>query len=244
VVPKSSGLRIETADYIDQQRLREKYAGAPGVDTNKIEPVDYVLHSRSLAETIPYRHHYDYIVASHVIEHMPDLLGFLLDCQLLMKPAGVLALAVPDKRACFDFLSPVSTTGQILEAHSRSDRRPRGASAFDHHANSVSMQGAIAWALGMRGPLVLEGSLKAAYAVFSVVLATDRYSDVHVWRFVPSSARLILSDLRQLDLIALNRRPFSPRQTSSSSSSYLRPRQQLYPIVLRLLSRRWKNRQS
>jgi hypothetical protein len=161
-----------------------------------------------ISQAVPRRAHYDYIIASHVIEHVPDLLGFLLDCQMLMKPAGVLALAIPDKRACFDFLSPISTTGQVLQAHSRNARRPDGGAVFDHVANFASMQGEIAWPLGTTGPLSLRSSLSSAYESFSTALASHAYVDVHVWRFVPSSFRLILGDLRCLGLSMLNEKAF------------------------------------
>ncbi len=77
IVSKASGLRIETADYMDEFQLRQKYRDAPGVDITRIEHVDHVLGAAPLLEVIPHRQHYNYVIASHVIEHVPDFAGFL-----------------------------------------------------------------------------------------------------------------------------------------------------------------------
>jgi SAM-dependent methyltransferase len=208
VVPKSSGLRIETADYLDQSQLREKYRTAPGVDVSRIESVDHVLGEGGLAATIPHRERYDYIIASHVIEHVPDLVRFLKDCQSLLKPAGVLALAVPDKRATFDFFSPVSSTGQVLQAHARRDARPLGGTVFDHVANLALVQDRMAWELGSRGLVSVEGDVAKAYDLCSAVNSSSTYVDVHVWRFVPSSFRLIIGDLLEIGLVRFREKAF------------------------------------
>jgi SAM-dependent methyltransferase len=208
VVPKASGLAVETVDYLDADALREKYRGGVGIDIRRIEPVDHVLGPRTITEAIPHRHRYDYIIASHVIEHMPDMLGFLRDCQALLKPDGVLALAVPDKRACFDFLLPISTTGQILQAHERGDRHPGAGAVFDHTAYRANLNGDIAWRLGSSGVLTMPNDFQGAHDLFDKVNRTTEHVDVHIWRFVPSSFRQIIGDLLALGLIGLKEKAF------------------------------------
>ncbi|MBN8994959.1 MAG: methyltransferase domain-containing protein [Rhizobiales bacterium] len=194
IVPKSAGFRVETADHANAEQLREKYRGAPGVDIGRIEEVDHILDGRPLVEVFePGR--YDYVIASHVIEHLPDLAGFLESCHALLKPTGVLALAVPDKRACFDFYQPVSTAGQVIDAHLRKATRPSPGAVFDNAAYRASSEGRIAWPLGSRDPVQLDGDTTWAVHGLRQAVESDRYIDVHVWRFVPSSFRLMLADL-------------------------------------------------
>jgi SAM-dependent methyltransferase len=77
---------------------------------------------------------FDAIIASHVIEHLVDPIGFFNSAWRLLKEDRRVALAVPDKRLCFDCLRPVSTTGQLI-ATWRSKRRLHSlASVFDHSA--------------------------------------------------------------------------------------------------------------
>lgn len=39
-------------------------------------------------------------------EHEPDLIRFMNECDAVMEPDGILTLAVPDKRFCFDRFRP------------------------------------------------------------------------------------------------------------------------------------------
>lgn len=208
LLPKSEGYRVETVDYADAESLRKKYAGA-NVDTGRIESVDHLLtQGGSLADLLGKTRHFDYIVALHVIEHMPDLLGFLKSCETLLKNDGVLLLAVPDKRRCFDLFQPLTTTGAVLQAHLERRTRPAPGAVFDDRAYNVVRNGSIGWSADDDGPLSFFSDLGAAYRSFREAAGSDRYIDVHVWRFVPSSFRLILRDLREIREIGLCEKAF------------------------------------
>ena len=90
VTPKLAGWNVEILDHLNAADLRKKYA-AWGVDGSKIEDVDYVISDNSIFGAINKASHFDFIIASHVIEHMTDMLRFLTDCQRLLKPDGVLS---------------------------------------------------------------------------------------------------------------------------------------------------------
>jgi SAM-dependent methyltransferase len=122
LLPKSQGYRVETIDHADANHLREKYR-ALGQDVGRIEEVDYVSGGGSIFETIGKPGRYDYIVASHVIEHIPDILGFLQDCERLLKPNGHVSLAVPEER--FSIISPTApTAADRSRGRSRAKRNP------------------------------------------------------------------------------------------------------------------------
>jgi hypothetical protein len=142
-------------------------------------------------------------VASHVIEHVPDLLGFLKDCEQLLKPEGRLSLAVPDKRCCFDIFQALTTTGQVLQAHYDRACRPSPAILFDFVANFARRGERDAWTVHETSEPRLLNSLESAKALFDHGRSTDQYFDAHVWRFVPSSFRMIASDLYLLGEISL-----------------------------------------
>lgn len=204
LVPKAQGFPVETVDYTDADGLRAKYRTTPNVDVAAIEAVDHVLDgSKSLAEAINRPGSFAYIVASHVIEHTPDMLEFLKSCQTLLAPDGVLLLAVPDKRHCFDVLQPLTSTGMVLQAHVDHRTRPTPGAIFDDVAYNAVRSGAIGWGPSDGGPLSFFAPLDAAARAFRTARQTADYCDVHVWRYVPSSFRLILRDLQEIGEIEL-----------------------------------------
>jgi SAM-dependent methyltransferase len=209
LLPKAEGFSVETADYTDADGLRAKYLGNPHVDATRIEVVDHVLaEERTLAETVGRTGTYDYIVASHVIEHTPDMLGFLKSCESLLVPGGVLLLAVPDKRHCFDVLQPLTSTGAVLQAHLDRRTRPAPGAVFDDVAYNAVRGDAIGWAPGDTRPLRFFASLDMAAEIYESARRLPDYRDVHVWRFVPSSFRLIARDLHAIGEIRLREKWF------------------------------------
>jgi hypothetical protein len=208
LLPKASGYRIETLDHASQEDLRRKYAGAPGVDLERIGPVDYVSTGGSVLQTIGKPGRYRYIIASHVIEHTPDLLGFVRDCEALLEPEGVLALAVPDKRFAFDVLRPLSSTGEVLQAHADKRTRHSAGRLFDEVAYNALRGGALAWGPDNGEALAFFRPLSDAKAMFDDALVSDVYHDIHAWQFTPSSFRLLANDLHQIGATALRESSF------------------------------------
>jgi Methyltransferase domain len=194
LMPKAAGFDVEIFDYLDASALRSKYAAA-GVDVSAVEEVDYIADGRPMTEVIGDRQRYEWIVASHVIEHVPGLLAFLVDCEALLKPGGSLVLAVPDKRCIFDILRPVSTVGQVLQAHVDGRKRPWPGAIFDDVAYARKRTDRTGWGLGDQEPLEEVRPVEVARQVFQDACASDHYVDVHCWVFVPSSFRLIISTL-------------------------------------------------
>ena len=203
LMPKREGFDVEILDYLSADDLREKYAEA-GQDVSAIEDVDYISDGRSIVDVVGQRHRYDWIVASHVIEHVPDLVSFLLDCHALLKPSGVLVLAIPDKRCCFDILRPVSTIGQVLQAYADRRARPLPGIIFDDVAYGRKRDGSIGWLLAAEGKLEQVRNIEDAWNMYRAALQTSDYIDVHCWIFVPSSFRLIVSALNGLGVTAMH----------------------------------------
>ncbi len=211
LLPKREGYQVETLDHQDAASLREKYKYA-GVDLALIEEVDHVSDGGSILALVGKPGHFDYIVASHVIEHTTDLLGFMKDCQALLKPSGRLVLAVPDKRCSFDCLRPCASTGQILQAHLEQRTRHSPGQVFDEIAYNCTRAGAIAWGPQAQGELALFRPLEDAKDFLQRYLQSSDYVDIHGWQFTPSSFRLIVNDLAQIGAMQLREQAFHEGQ--------------------------------
>lgn len=114
--PKKAGYDVDIIDHLTREELVNKYRHH-GVDIDAIEEVDYVWRGEKYAWLTGKTKHYDWIIASHVIEHTPDLIGFLKECDSILKDDGVVSLAIPDKRFCFDHFRPITGVSKVIDHH-------------------------------------------------------------------------------------------------------------------------------
>jgi len=206
ILAKRDGFDVQIVDYLDTEALREKYNSDdhPGVDPSAIEEVDFVSHGESLSELIGDEGVYDWVVASHVIEHIPDLVMFLQDVERILRPDGRLALLVPDKRFTFDYYGELSTTGQVLDAHLERRTGPTAGQAFDYFARAASLAGTIAWSAATEGVPEIVHPHDAARDGYERARSGDDFGgELHCWRFTPASFRLVIDDLADLGLSML-----------------------------------------
>lgn len=210
IAPRHMGYHVDILDHASTAELRAKYAHEPNVDVSLIEDVDFVWSGKSLSDTVGATAKYDYVVASHVIEHTPDILGFLIQCSALLKPEGRLVLAVPDMRRCFDAFRPLSSLGAVLQAHAEGRTRHSAATACDHVAYMAAMDSRGSWGKGEKGKLETIHTLDFAERIFDRSLQNPDYHDFHAWVFTPSSFRLLTRDLALLGKIDLREIAFMP----------------------------------
>jgi hypothetical protein len=202
IAPKAGGWKTTTVDHASRDDLVKKYAGQPGVDVSRIEHVDCIWTAGSLADAIPRPLHgtFDAFIASHVIEHSTDLIGFLDAAESLLSPNGTVILAVPDKRYCFDYFRPATTTSEVLHANATGRSRHTRRIAFDHTAYVVNNDGNGAWGQHPIGRIEFYHTLEEAGQVFAAVNEDPSapYRDFHAWQFTPASFELLLLELARL----------------------------------------------
>jgi len=202
IAPKADGFNVQILDHLDQTGLKEKYL-LHNVNTEKIEEVDYVWSGEPLEELIGKNGGFDWIIASHVIEHIPDLIRFFQQCEKILKPDGKLSLVIPDKRYCFDCFQAPTMTGEFLDAYIQKRIRPSPGKIFDHFSNAASCSNMIAWNNATVGKYDLLHTLDQSKELFERSINSNEYIDVHLWRFVPESFRLVIEDLNALKLMNL-----------------------------------------
>ena len=194
--------RVQYADVFDAGHLREFYESHQQVITEDIPEIDFVLLQdgavRRLAEATAANAPYDWIIASHVIEHVPDLIDWLAQVAEITIDDGTLILAVPDRRFTFDLHRPFTSVGQILQAHELGDDRPSTRAVFDHFRSHVTVPAPHLWAGGT--PPTYEAR---TYGLDHVLRQVERrrsgeYVDAHVWTFTPDTFLAQMSELRRL----------------------------------------------
>ena len=92
------------------EHFQEFYPGRTFVD------VDFVARTRSLSEVLG-DNKFDYFIANHVIEHIPDFIGFFKSVYESLNDGGKFFLAVPDRRFTFDYDRPETSAGHLIVDH-------------------------------------------------------------------------------------------------------------------------------
>jgi SAM-dependent methyltransferase len=203
LINKSDG-RVLYVDHTGTEELRAKYSIIAGFDVTRILPVDIALHGRKLSEALDGQK-LDYIIAGHVLEHVPDLVGWFADMHDCLSPQGELRVVVPDCRFSFDLLREESRISDILNNWLIRAKRPGTREVIDFQLN---------YAPKSDGWGIYEGRAKASDASpkhdFATVIAhaeqirdTDHYRDVHCWAFKPAGFARIMARLARYGLVNL-----------------------------------------
>ncbi|CAO4186057.1 Methyltransferase type 12 [Methylorubrum aminovorans] len=192
------------ADHLPTDALRRQYQGHPTLGpagTDGIHPVDIVLGEGGLAEALGPRGPVDYIVASHVVEHVPNPIGWLREAGAALREGGVFCLIVPDKRFTFDHFRTPTTAGALVAAHLAGLRKPPLATVYEHFARASPVDAGAVWR-GRPVPLrPISGGPAEALSIAAGLAETGASVDVHCAVFTPCSFAEILAELIGLDLL-------------------------------------------
>ncbi|MHC2107075.1 class I SAM-dependent methyltransferase [Methylobacterium sp. CM6246] len=182
---------IKYVDYTDTDGLRRQHETLPNRVAGIVN-VDYVWRgSGSLAEVVGEKDAFDYVIASHVIEHVPNTLGWFRGICSVMKPDGVFNLAIPDKRYTFDLKCPLSTLAELIEADMLNYQIPSVRQMFEHTFNIARIEPGAIW----REDVNVDGLEKynSEYAIYlahaqaAQIINDGAYIDSHCWFYTPAS---------------------------------------------------------
>lgn len=108
-LPLPPAARVRYVDRMPVKELRRHYpemADKPLVD---IDVIDDGGKLTTIGEDSV-----DFVVANHLLEHMADPIGAILNMLRVVKPGGVLFITVPDKRYTFDKDKPVTSVEHMI----------------------------------------------------------------------------------------------------------------------------------
>jgi SAM-dependent methyltransferase len=200
--------------YVDYDSTEVVKANRPAkIDPEQIVDVDIVWGERPLAEAVGAP--LDYIVASHVIEHVPDLVAWFAELHAALKVGGVLTLAIPDRRFTFDVSRRESLVEEVLEAHLERRTRPSPKQIIECASRCRPVDTAEAWRTDVRGQVDLfDERLPSAFALASRLQEdADRYTDTHCWVFTPASFVTLARALHHLGLFPFEMSSLTPTAT-------------------------------
>jgi len=192
---------VRYVDVQDQAGLRLYYADHPGIPLESIPEIDYTLikadgRTVSLVEACRSGAPFDWVVASHVVEHIPDLIGWLAELAELVVDGGSMVLVVPDRRFTFDVHRPPTTVGQVLEAHHEGALRPGIRAVYDHYSSAVDYDVSDLWN-GVLPTFANRCHPSGDVREWLSKAVAGEYVDSHVWLFTPDSFVEQMRELRE-----------------------------------------------
>ncbi len=110
-----------TCQYADF-RSHEEMSRLWNININDVTPVDYILKRNAEVSDQIKNQKFDYAILCHVIEHVPNPIGYINDIHKILNPGGIIMITCPDKRATFDS-TRISTSIEhlLMDYYNKSD---------------------------------------------------------------------------------------------------------------------------
>lgn len=110
------GAHVRYVDHLTEADLRAHYPELAGLPLTPVSVIGSAEDLSAFADSS-----LDFVIANHLLEHLEYPLRGLLEFQRVLKPGGLLYLALPDKRVTFDRDRELTTTDHLMGEHLRSD---------------------------------------------------------------------------------------------------------------------------
>ena len=194
---KSEG-EVYFADYFSSEESREHISKSSARIPDNVVGVDFVLRGKSLAEAVGERK-FDFVVANHVIEHVPDIIAWLKEIARVTTDKAHLFLAVPDRRFTFDYFRYPNDAVEMVRAHEERRQMPDAYSIARQLYYFTNLRAPDAWARKLPQTLVPRVDFRTAIKMGHK--KATQYTDVHSWVFTDDSFQQAIGDLNGANYI-------------------------------------------
>jgi SAM-dependent methyltransferase len=219
-ISKSEG-RVLYLDHASTDDLRAKYLTNQSLAplANQIVDVDIVqTPGTRLVDAIGAEPPFDYVIASHIIEHVPDVIEWLAEIERVLSPGGVVSLVIPDKRYTFDVNRTLTVIADLVDAHLRRAQVPTFRQMYDFFAGVTTIDGSVDTAALWAGTVSYDGVVRSdvddvdvnAYGICADQQDKHEYVDVHAHVFTPDSFLDLYRRLVRMQLVGYEIAAFTP----------------------------------
>lgn len=197
---RSEEWNVRYLDHLSADELRVKYKDHTNIVQEEILHVDYVVGGAGLKVAVG-DDRFAAVVASHVIEHVPNPISWLNEIHDICVDGGIAVFAAPDRLRCFDALRRPTVPADWLGAWLSNTNKPTMTNVIDAWLNECNWNRSLDWE-GEVDELNLKHNRQPLLALqmAAEVAHSDDYTDVHCWGFQPDELFYIFHVLSVLDL--------------------------------------------
>ena len=187
---------VKYLDYASKEELNEKNSANPRYALDKLVDVDFVGLG-SVDQT------FELAVANHVIEHVPDIIGWINDIADILTKDGRLFLSIPDKRYTFDIARRETNFIDLMRMDRNKVEKPDFYQILDHLYFHKKVNAKEAWAGGIDDKLKTMRFSPQAAVEAATKAANSSYASVHCHVFTRDSFEETYNILVELGLVTL-----------------------------------------
>lgn len=203
IVSKKEIADVKYIDYQSTEALRESNKDNPQVKIEDIVDLDYIwTPGKSLKDVIGDMY-FDKIVASQVVEHVPNTIGWLRELFNVVRGGGTIVLGVPDKRYTFDAYRTETSVADLLDYYFNNESIPTTKQIYDCLSLAVKLDD-ISTEVDCSVPIEQRELLytKAEALNFaSFAYFHQKYLDMHCTVWTPASFKNCMMELNDLDVL-------------------------------------------
>jgi hypothetical protein len=214
--PRTLYCDIRSTEEIHKLYSGNDYLNLTGlhVDLDTIVNIDVVIKN-GYAKTFENQPKFDYIIASHVAEHMEDIIGFLLDASDILCPKGRLCLIYPDQRYCFDHFRQEASFRDAYAVY-RKGRAENARMVLDFFYSGINVNDPfVFWKADHLRALLPRNDVSGAIAHYDCYLLGEAMDDVHYWPFSDRGFVKFLYDCARAGLFPYTCKDFHPTQENT-----------------------------
>lgn len=208
---------IRSTEEIKELYKGNEYLEKTGlkVDIDSVINIDFVIKS-TYKETFKNIEKFDYVIVSHVLEHIPNLLFFFKDIQNVLKPDGELIILYPDRRFCFDALRTDTYFSDVYDVYINEGKNT-ARRVLDFFTNVLSENNPRNfWSTGTDILFnKVDRDYKKNLKLYKNTTLGQTEGDVHYWPFSDYAFLKFLLEAKNYELLPFSIKKFIPTQVNT-----------------------------
>ena len=185
-------------DYIDYESLKNRENNNQGrIDCGlEVQPIDFVwTPEKALKDCTNVK--FDYIVSSHVLEHVPNFIGYIHEMKSVLKDDGIIAFVIPCSKGGGEYYRGLSSVGQLLEAFILNYKKPTPSMIYDGHRQAFLFENINYEDVAYNSSKIQWSHSKNDSKNVSIY-SMDNYVDAHCWAFTSESLVNRFKELKEI----------------------------------------------